>query len=171
LNEKDNMIQFMLSGMKIDLGGIAKGYALDCAIDKIKKSGIKSCLINAGGQVSCIGGNFGRSWQIAMKDPRGQGFVGYFDLEDKSIATSGDYEQYFIKNGRRYSHILNPKTGEPAQSGISSVAVIACDGLTADALATAIFVLGKTKGMALADKFRDVQVKIIEEGNLNDGTS
>ena len=116
LQDADNMVKFRFSGMKIDLGAIAKGYALDCAADKLRKAGIKSCLINAGGQVYALGDKFGRPWKIAIKSLRGNDFNGYLELKDKSVSTSGDYEQYFVKNNVRYSHILNPKTGYPANS-------------------------------------------------------
>ncbi|MFA5145159.1 MAG: FAD:protein FMN transferase [Candidatus Omnitrophota bacterium] len=162
LREDNSVVEFRLSGMKIDLGAIAKGYALDCAADKLRKAGIKSCLINAGGQVYALGDKFGKPWKIAIKGPRGGNFIGYLELKNKSAATSGDYEQYFIKNNTRYQHIINPKTGYPANSGIVSVTVIASDGLTADCLSTAIFVLGKEKGKALAKSF-STEVKIIED--------
>jgi thiamine biosynthesis lipoprotein len=163
LNDSDNVVKFMASGMKIDLGAIAKGFAVDCAVKKLKESGIKSCLINAGGQIYCLGEKFNRPWQVAVKNPRSRGFADYLELKDQAVATSGDYEQYFIKNNKRYSHIFNPRTGFPADSGVISVTVIATDGLTADALATAIFVLGKEKGLALADKFPNVKVEIVED--------
>jgi len=163
LHDKDNVVEFMLSGMRIDLGAVAKGYALDCSVNKLKREGISSCLINAGGQVYCMGDKSGVPWKIAMQDPRGKDFSGYLELKDKSASTSGDYEQYFIQKDKRFSHILNPKTGYPADSGIISATVIAPSGLTADALSTAIFVLGKIKGMALAKRFPDVEAKIIEE--------
>jgi thiamine biosynthesis lipoprotein len=175
LNFSNNMVKFMLSGMKIDLGGIAKGYALDCAVKKLKEAGIKNCLVNLGGQIYCWGTKSGlprinpfgiirgEAWKVAVQNPRGKDFQEILELEDKAVATSGDYEQYFIKNKKRYSHILDPKTGYPANSGIVSVTVIAPDGLTADALATAIFVLGKEKGMSVAGKFKGVCVYIIEE--------
>ncbi len=166
LQDDDSMVKFKLSGMKIDLGAIAKGYALDCAADKLRKAGIKSCLINAGGQVYALGDKFGKPWKIAIKGPRDNDFTGYLELKDKSVATSGDYEQYFIKHNVRYSHILNPKTGYPAYSGVVSVTVIASNGLTADTLATAIFVLGKEKSRALLKKFPDAEVKIIEEKDV-----
>jgi len=162
LNDKNNVVKFRLSGMKIDLGAIAKGYAVDCAVEKLKKKGIKSCLINAGGQIHCLGDNYGTPWRVAIKDPRGKDTLETLDLKDKAVATSGDYEQYFIKKSKRYSHIMNPKTGYPADSGIISATVIADSGLTADALATAIFVTGKKKGLELAKKIPDVETRIIE---------
>jgi len=165
-NIDDNVVEFKIPGMKIDLGAIAKGYAVDCAVKKLKERRIKSCLINAGGQVYGLGDKFGKPWQIAIKDPRGKDFLGFLELKNKSVATSGDYEQYFIKGNARYSHILNPKTGYPANSGIVSVTVIAPDGLTADCLATAIFVLGKEKGKALLKRFPDAEVKILEEKDV-----
>jgi thiamine biosynthesis lipoprotein len=166
LHDDNNMIEFSLSGIKIDLGAIAKGYAVDCAVKKLKEFGIKSCLINAGGQVYGRGDKFGKPWHIAIKDPRSKDFMGYLELKNKSVATSGDYEQYFIQDNLRYTHILNPKTGYPADSRVISVTVIAPDGLTADALSTAIFVLGKEKGSELAKKFPDVKLRIIEKKDV-----
>ncbi len=163
-DETNNTAKFSVPGMRIDLGGIAKGYAVDCAVNQLKKQGIKSALINAGGQVYCLGDKFGKPWRLAIKNPRAKRVSGYYlELKDMAIATSGDYEQYFIKGNRRYSHIMNPKTGYPAASGIISVTVIAPDSLTADALATAIFVLGKEKGAELARKFPDAKVEVIKE--------
>jgi thiamine biosynthesis lipoprotein len=151
--------------MSIDLGAVAKGYALDCAADRLRKAGINSCLINTGGQVYCLGSKFGRPWKVAIMDPSGKSFAGYLDLKDRSVSTSGNYEQFFILDNKRYAHILNPKTGSPADTGVSTVTVVAPSGLTADALSTAIFVLGKEKGEALAKKFPDVEVRIIDVQN------
>jgi len=167
-NIDDNVVEFKVLGMKIDLGAIAKGYAVDCAVKKLKEHRIKSCLINAGGQIYCLGDKFGRPWNIAVRGPRNKGFWDYLKLKDKAVATSGDYEQYFINNGKRYAHIFNPKTGYPSNSGIVSVTVIAPDGLTADALSTSIFILGKDKGLKLAKKFNNVDVEIIEEKDVSD---
>jgi len=158
----DNAVKFKLFGMKVDLGAIGKGYAIDCAVKKLREGGVKSCLINAGGQIYCLGDNYGKPWRIAVQSPRGRGFTDYLELKDQSIATSGDYEQYFIKDNKRYSHILNPKTGFPAKSNIESVTVVASSALTADALSTSIFVMGKENGMELANKFKNVKVKITE---------
>jgi len=166
LQNNENVVVFKFPGMKIDLGAIAKGYAVDCAVKKLKEKGIDSCLINAGGQVYCLGKKFGLPWKVAIKGARGKGLAGFLELTDRSVATSGDYEQYFIKDNKRYAHILNPETGYPADSGIMAVTVIAPDGLTSDALATAIFVLGKDKGEKLANKFKGVEVKIYAQDNL-----
>jgi len=166
LNSSNNMIEFKLPGMKIDLGGIAKGFALDYAAIKLKKSGIKSCLINAGGQVYALGAKFGKPWRVGILNPRSKaGVKKILELKDQSVSTSGDYEQYFIKDNKRYCHILNPKTGYSADSGVLSVTVIAPSGLVADALSTAIFVLGREKGLALAKKFSGVKVWIIDSGH------
>ena len=163
LHEADYVVEFKTPGMKIDLGGIAKGYAVDCAVNKLKIAGIKSCLVNAGGQIYCLGDKHGQPWKVAVRNPRGRGVTEYLKLKDKSVATSGDYEQYFIRHNIRYAHILDPGTGYPASGGIAAVTVIADNGITADALSTAIFVLGKDKGQELAKKFPEVRVKIIEE--------
>jgi thiamine biosynthesis lipoprotein len=162
-NIDNNVVEFKIPGMKIDLGAIAKGYAVDCAVRKLKEHRIKSCLINAGGQIYCLGDKFGRPWNVAVRGARNNGFRDYLKLKDEAVATSGDYEQYFMHKGKRYAHIFNPKTGYPADSGIVSVTVIAPDGLTADALATSIFILGKDKGLKLAKRFKDVRVEIIED--------
>jgi len=162
LYDNGNMIQFKVQDMRLDLGAIAKGYAVDCAIKKIKENGIKSCLINAGGDIYCLGDKFGRPWSVAIKNPRKRGFLKYLRLIDKAVATSGDYEQYFFKGGRRYTHIFNPKTGYPEDSGVVSATVIAQDCLTADALATSILVLGKDKGLALVKKFPGAQAIIVD---------
>lgn len=162
-NNSDNMVKFKFPTMKIDLGAIAKGYAVDCAIKKLKENDVVSCLINAGGDIYCLGGRGNKPWKAGIKNPRNQEIRDFLELQDKAVATSGDYEQYFITNKKHYAHIFNPKTGYPVDSDVASVTVIASDCLTADALATTIFVLGKDKGQTLAKKFSDVEVKIIEK--------
>ena len=166
LQDIDSVIKFKLPTMQVDLGGIAKGYAIDCAVKKLKGSGVTSCLINAGGQIYCLGDKFSKPWRVALKDPRKKGFTGYLDLKDKSVATSNSYEQYFLKERKRYSHIFNPKTGYPVDNQVISVTVIADDGLTADVLATAIFVLGKNEGEKLAGQFKGVKVRITEKSDV-----
>jgi len=163
LNNEDNVIKFRLPGMKIDLGGIAKGYALDCAREQLKKHNIKNCLINAGGQVYCLGDKFGRPWKVAIRSPRGNDYIGNLELKDTSVSTSGDYQQYFVIGNKRFSHIFDPRTGYPANTGIISVSVVSPDGLTADALSTSIFVLGRKKGEELLKKFPGTTADISED--------
>lgn len=165
-NEENNVVKFTIPGMKLDLGAIAKGFALDCAVKRLRQNQVKSCLINAGGQVCALGDKLGVPWEIVIQNPRGRDFSGTLKLKDSSVATSGDYQQYFVRDGRRYAHILDPRTGRPAQSGVISVTVIAKDGLTADALATAMFVLGKEKGAALLKQFPEAEARIIEEKDV-----
>jgi len=156
------VVKFMLPETKIDLGAIAKGYAVDCAVAQLKKQGVTSCLINAGGDIYCLGVKSGTPWQVAIQDPGKKGFQGQLALSDKAVATSGDYEQFFSVGGKRYSHILNPRTGYPVQARVASVTIVADDCLTADALATAAMVLGKKKTEKLLKGFAGVTATIIE---------
>ena len=162
LHEKDNVVEFKIPGMKIDLGAIAKGFALDCAVKRLKENNINSCLINAGGQVYALGDKSGTPWKIAIQGARKAEFAGTLELKNKSASTSGDYQQYFLIGKKRYCHILNPKTGYSAESGIISVTVIADSALEADALSTAAFVLGKERAKTLATKFNNLEIKITE---------
>jgi thiamine biosynthesis lipoprotein len=160
-NATDNMVKFKVPGMKLDLGGIAKGFALDCAVEKLRAVNIDSCLINAGGQVYALGKKFTKPWKIAIKNPNKAGITDILELENESASTSADYEQHFIDKGRKYGHIINPKTGYPIDSDIASVTVIAHSGLTADTLSTAIFILGEKEGIKLKKIFSYFRVKII----------
>jgi thiamine biosynthesis lipoprotein len=160
LHEKNNVVEFNVPGMRIDLGAIAKGFALDCAVKKLKENKIDNCLINAGGQVYALGDKFGTPWKIAIRGAGKSEIAGTCELKNKSASTSGNYEQFFLKNGFRYCHIIDPRTGYPAQSQITSVTVIADQGLTADALSTSIFVLGKKGVKEILRKFPKILVKI-----------
>lgn len=160
LHEKDNVVEFKIPGMKIDLGAIAKGFALDCAIKKLKENKIDSCLINAGGQVYALGDKFDQSWKIAIQRTNKAEITEALVLKNKSASTSGNYEQFFFKNGQRYCHLLDPRSGYPAQTQITSVTVIADQGLTADALSTSLFVLGKEYVNEISKEFPGVLIKI-----------
>jgi len=168
LNDENNLVELKVFGMKVDLGAVAKGFAVDCAVRELKERGIKSCLINTGGQIYCLGDRFGKPWVIAIQNPREHDILESMEVKDQAVSTSGDYEQFFMVGNKRYSHIFNPKTGYPADSGIVSVTVIAKDNFTADALSTAIFVLGKEKGLKLIEHFPGVKTKIIEEKDVKD---
>lgn len=143
INEKDSTVTIEKEGLKIDLGAIAEGYMVDKAVIVLKKKGISSALINAGGDIYCLGTNRGKPWRIGIKNPSEvQGIIENENLMDEAITTSGSYEQFFDLSGKRYSHIIDPRTGFPAASNIISVSVIAKNCTTADGLATAFFVGG-----------------------------
>lgn len=148
-------------GVKLDLGGIAKGYAADRAIEVLSSYGIKNGLVNAGGDVRVMGK---KEWIIGLKHPRKEEILGTFRLKNMSVATSGDYERYFVKDGVRYHHIINPKTGSSA-IGCISVTVVSKKAIDADAYATGIFVLGEKKGMKLLERLDGVEGIIIYEEN------
>ncbi|RJO64312.1 MAG: FAD:protein FMN transferase [Candidatus Omnitrophota bacterium] len=164
-HKNNNVIEFSIPGMAVDLGAIAKGYAVDSAVKKIKAAGVKNCLINTGGDIYCLGNKFGTPWKVAVQNPRSQNFLSTMSMENSAIATSGDYEQYFKNRDEVFSHILDPKTGAPAKGGVISVTVIAEDCLTADALATSLFVLGREKGIELLKKYPPAKAGIVESDN------
>ena len=152
----------------LDLGGIAKGYAVDRAIQVLKDHGVKAALIDAGGEIRVLGGKPGRlfsrsPFRIAIQHPRDESkILGIVKLEgDRAIATSGDYERYFIEDGIRYHHILDPATGRPAR-GCISVTIIAPTALAADALASGVFVLGPKLGMELIERLPGVEGIIVD---------
>jgi thiamine biosynthesis lipoprotein len=153
-------------GMSIDLGGIAKGYAADRAFELLKGLGYRNLVVNAGGDLRVGGSKPEGPWSIGIQHPRNpERIMARISLSDTAMATSGDYEKFFIHRGKRYHHIFNPKNGFPAE-GCQSVTILAKDGATADALATAIFVLGPEKGYALCQKLKGVDCLMIDrEGN------
>jgi thiamine biosynthesis lipoprotein len=153
--------------MNIDLGGIAKGYAVDRAFELLKGLGYRNLVVNAGGDLRVGGSKPDGPWSIGIQHPRDpEKILARISVSDTAVATSGDYEKFFIHQGKRYHHILNPKDGFPAE-GCQSVTILAKDAATADALATAIFVLGPEKGYALCQRLEGVDCLIIDkEGNI-----
>jgi len=138
-------------GMKVDLGGIAQGFAADRVKMILKKHNIKSALINIGGEIAVIGQSpKGRAWCIGIKNPRGEGIIETVELKDEALSTSGDYEKFFIINNKRHPHIINPKTGFPA-SDFVSVTIFASSAAYADAIATAVAIMGSDKGLIFLD--------------------
>lgn len=143
----------------LNFGAIAKGYAVDKAVDVLKNSGIQSALVNAGGEIKAIG----TDWVIGVQHPREVNeIIRRIKLNGMSAATSGDYENYFEKDNVRYHHILDPKTGYPSK-GIQSVTVIYKDNAFADGLATSVFVMGKEKGMELIESLNETEAMIIDD--------
>ncbi len=128
--------------LKLDLGAIAKGRVVDIAVSELQKAGVTHALVTAGGNVHALGIAPEHPWRIAIRDPRGPGILGWVDLNDgESIDTSGDYERFAIVDGRRIHHLLDPRTGSPADH-TAAITVIAANGTLADAAATALFVAG-----------------------------
>lgn len=141
-------VGFNNDGIRLDLGGIAKGWAVDCAVEKLKALGIEAAIVDAGGDLRLVGVHPGKDhWRIGVQHPREPGrLLLSFDLRDTAIVTSGDYERFFMAGDVKYHHILDPTTGEPAR-GCQSVTVIAATATEADACATAAFVLGPARGI------------------------
>ncbi len=157
-----NSIRFADSGVRIDLGGIAKGYAVDRAIDIISGCGISEAMVSAGGDSRIIGDRRGRSWIIGIQNPRDpDGIALRLPLSDSAISTSGDYQRFFIENGQRVHHIINPDTGRSAAASWSAT-VTGPDAMTTDALSTTIFVLGAVKGIALIENLDGIDAIIID---------
>jgi len=143
INANDSTVTIAKEGLKIDLGAIAEGYMVDRAVMALKKKAIASALINAGGDIYCLGTNRGKIWRIGIKNPSEvEGIIENEALVDEAMTTSGNYEQFFDFSGARYSHIIDPRTGFPVSSSVVSVSVITKNCTTADSLATAFFVSG-----------------------------
>jgi len=153
LDHTNKTVKLADKGMKVDLGAIAVGYAVDKAVNVLKEKGVKNALVNGGGEIYAFGSPPKKSaWRVGIQHPRKpNAILGTIDLKDKAISTSGDYESYFEVNGKRYCHILNPKTGKPIEN-IMSVTVVADNTTDADALSTAIMVMGEKEGMRLAKR-------------------
>lgn len=153
-------------GMRVHLGGIGKGFAVDRAAALLRAEGITDFLIQSGGDLYAGGRRGDRSWRAGIRDPRGpadQVFAA-MDVHDETFSTSGDYERFFLQDGRRYHHILDPDEGAPAR-GCRSVTIVARQAVLADALSTGVFVLGPEAGMALIEKLPDVEGVIVTSGN------
>ncbi|MDQ0150979.1 FAD:protein FMN transferase [Eubacterium multiforme] len=154
--------------MAIDLGGIAKGYAADELVKILKENNIKSGLINLGGNVYAYEKDKNaKPLNIGIQDPKeknGQTFA-TVKVKNKSIVTSGNYERYFIRNGKRYHHIMDPKTGAPSESGIISSTIISDKSIDGDALSTATFILGVKKGMELINSLNGVEAIFVTKDN------
>lgn len=137
-------------GQAVDLGGIAKGFAGDALMDVFRRHGIRSALSDFGGGVSTLGAKpDGSAWRVGIRHPRENALIGALSVTGRAVVTSGDYERCFFADGVRCHHLINPRTGYPARSGLISVTVVADSGLIADALSTAVFVAGLDAGLEL----------------------
>lgn len=153
-------------GMKVHLGGIGKGYAIDRAVTILREAGQTDFMIQSGGDLFLSGRRGDRPWRVGIQDPRGEPntLFAAIEITDAAFSTSGDYERFFIRDGHRYHHILDPDTGAPAMR-CRSVTIMAKSGTAADGLSTGVFILGAEDGMALIEKLPDVEGVIVTADN------
>lgn len=160
INEAASEVYLEDAGMELDLGGIAKGYGADKAIEVIRAKGIKAALVAIAGDIRGYGMRpDGQPWRVGVQNPRSKAdkkspdddILTALYLTDQAISTSGDYERFFTEDGKRYHHIIDPKTGFPSESQAISVSVIAPEGYISDGISTGVFVLGSQKGIALLE--------------------
>ena len=166
IDDRAGTVALKRKGMKINLGGIGKGYAVDRAVDIMRRSGLRDFMIQAGGDMYVAGLRGDRPWRLGIRDPRGPAdrIFAALDLTDATFSTSGDYERFFMKNGRRYHHIIDLSVGEPARL-CRSVTLVTARAVIADALAKGVFILGPDAGMALIERTPGVQGVIVSAKN------
>lgn len=172
LDDEHRTVRFAAQGMRLDLGGIAKGYAIDKAIEGAQRCGATGAMVDIGGDVRCFGTPPGgrEHWVIGVQDPNsavedlgGGGLLLTLKLTDAAVATSGDYQQFVIIEGERYGHIMDRRTGTSAE-GLSSVTIVADNATDADALATSVTVMGANEGLALIEKLPETEAILISSG-------
>src|ERR1700722_20169150 len=163
LDPKNQTVQFSQKGVRIDLGGIAKGYSVDCGIDVLKARGVTRAYVPAGGDSRIIGDRFGKPWMVGIRDPRkgSDDVITRIPLVDAAISTSGDYERYFEEDGVRYHHIIDPHTGHSA-SKVRSTTIIGPAAIRTDGLSKTAFVLGPDKAMEIYNRIDDIDAIIVK---------
>ncbi|OQY04897.1 MAG: hypothetical protein B6I25_06370 [Planctomycetales bacterium 4572_13] len=169
LNAEKQTVRFAKDGMFLDLGGIAKGYAIDKAIEILQDAGVKGAMVDIGGDLRCFGtpANGKKHWLIGLQDPVRDGHILLtLNMDDRAVATSGDYRRFIIIDEQKHSHIVNPTTANSA-SDLSSVTLIAPTATTADALATAVTILGNEKGIDLINKTKTAEAILIQSAEPN----
>jgi thiamine biosynthesis lipoprotein len=148
---------------QVDLGGIAKGYAVDKAMEVLRAKGVRDALVEIGGEARALGKNKeGKPWRIGVMHPLRQGFLTILPISDKSVATSGDYMKFFVVEDKAYSHLIDPRTGRPIFNNLCSVTVLADNCTEADALATAVSILGSKEGLRLIESLPGVECILVE---------
>jgi len=160
-------ISFAAQGVRINLGGIAKGYVVERCAAILRAGGVQYAVVTAGGDSRLLGNRRGQPWMVGIRDPRKQAAVAMtLPLQDEAISTSGDYERYFDEDGVRYHHIISPSSGNPA-SGVHSATVIGPDAVMTDALSTSVFVMGVDAGLRLIGSLPDYESVVIDaEGQI-----
>lgn len=163
LDAAKGSIEFAAKGVRINLGGIAKGYVVERAASLLRSAGVEHAVISAGGDSRLLGDRRGQPWMVGIRDPRKDGEVAMsLPLLDEAISTSGDYERYFEEDGIRFHHILRPSTGDPA-GGVHSATVIGPDAVITDALSTSVFVMGVDEGLTLIATLPDYESIVIDD--------
>jgi FAD:protein FMN transferase len=167
LDARNTTVYFQRPGMRIDLGGIAKGYSVDRGIEILQKRGITRAMVNAGGDTRIIGDRFGKPWVVGVRDPDHEGKVFLrLPLTDTAFSTSGDYERYFDEDGKRFHHIIDPKTGDSARK-CRSVTIISGSATRTDALTKSVFIMGPEEGIKFIDTLPDVDaVAVAPDGKV-----
>ncbi len=159
--------------MQVDLGSVAKGYVSGCVTDYFRGQGVTSALVNLGGNVQALGTKpDGSKWRVAVQDPTGAGYLGVLEVADRAVITSGGYERYFEQDGKTYWHIIDPADGQPADNGLISVTIVGEDGMTCDALSTALFVMGLEDATAFwrgSDDFEAIFVTEDDAVSITEG--
>jgi len=159
-------VRFAQPGVRIDLGGFAKGHAVDRGAAILRARGIRHAIVTAGGDSHIVGDRHGRPWSIGVRDPRRPGeLAAVLPLSDVAISTSGDYERYFEEDGVRFHHVLDPSTGMSA-SALQSVTILAPDGLTSEGLSKSVFVMGLERGMRLVDSQPGVDAVVVDAAGV-----
>lgn len=162
LDPRARTVRFARVGMRIDLGGFAKGYAVDNGAAILKARGVRHAIVTAGGDSRIVGDRRGRPWTIGIRHPRRAGeVIALLPLEDVALSTSGDYERYFEADGVRYHHVIDPRTGN-SPDHVHSVSIIAPDGLTSEALSKCVFVLGVERGLEVVERFPGVDGVVVD---------
>jgi thiamine biosynthesis lipoprotein len=162
LDDVAQSVRFKKPGVRINLGGIAKGYVVERGIDILRHRGVQHAIVTAGGDSRLLGDRRGRPFMIGIRDPRKDGEVAMsIPLENEAVSTSGDYERYFDEDGVRYHHIIQPSTGTPA-NGIQSATVVGPDAVMTDALSTSVFVMGIDQGLRLIAGLPDYESIVID---------
>jgi thiamine biosynthesis lipoprotein len=162
LDRAAQTVRFARDGVRIDLGGFAKGYAVDRGAAILARHGIRHGAVAAGGDSRMLGDRRGRPWMVGVRHPRRAGeLAALLPLEDVAVSTSGDYERYFDDGGERVHHLIDPRTGRSPQA-VHSVTVIAPDGLTAEALSKTLFVLGPAAGLAIVESLPEVDAVVVD---------
>jgi thiamine biosynthesis lipoprotein len=168
LDAKNTTVYFTRPGMRIDLGGIAKGYSVDRGIEILQRQGITRAMVNSGGDTRILGDRFGKPWVVGVRDPDHEGKVFLrLPLSDTAFSTSGDYERYFDEDGKRFHHIIDPKTGDSARK-VRSVTVISGTATRTDALTKSVFIMGADEGIAFINTLPDVDaVAVSPDGKVH----